>query len=311
MFLLKKLTIFAQNYFKSCYNNFMKKATIEKHTKLANNIMYYIYKYIDTDINLDELSIELDISKFHMHRIFKEEFGENIYETIKSIRLQKASLLLLTNKNSTITDIAKMCGYSSQGAFIRVFKQKFNMTPKQWKMGEYKKFTNDILIKSESASKALVDFSNLEPSIVKMPAMKAYYIRHKGYDRSIRNTWQKLHTWLLCNNIENYTQLGLHHDNPTITPLDECRYNACIVVEKELSNTTLPSFTIPSGVYARFDFEGKYGDILKFMHWVYFEWLINSGYETTTNPSYAIYKKNHFLDKDEKFIVSYYIPIRL
>ncbi|XPV70425.1 MAG: AraC family transcriptional regulator [Halarcobacter sp.] len=289
----------------------MKKNTLEKHTKLANNIMYYIYKYIDTDINLDELCIELDVSRFHMHRIFKEEFGQNIYETIKSIRLQKASLLLLTNKNSTITDIAKMCGYGSQAAFMRVFKQKFEMTPKQWRKGEYKKFTNDILIKSESASNALVDFSNLMPSILKMSPMKAYYIRHKGYGKSIRNTWQKLHTWLLCNNIENYTQLGLHHDNPTITPLDECRYNACIVVDDELKNETLPSFIIPGGVYARFDFEGKYGDILKFMHWVYFEWLINSGYETTTNPSYAIYKKNHFLDSDEKFIVSYYIPIRL
>jgi AraC family transcriptional regulator len=289
----------------------MKKNTIEKHTKIANNIMYYIYKYIDTDINLDELSIELNISKFHMHRLFKEEFGQNIYETIKSIRIQKASLLLLTNKNSTITDIAKMCGYSSQGAFIRVFKQKFNMTPKQWRQGEYLKFTNKILTESKSASEALRDFSNLKPTIVKMPAMKAYYIRHKGYGRSIRDTWQKLQTWILCNNVQNYKQLGLHHDNPTITPLNDCRYNACVVVENELEITSLPSFIIPSGVYARFDFNGQYGDILKFMHWVYFKWLINSGYETTTNPSYAIYEKNHFLDNDEKFIVSYFIPVRI
>ena len=92
----------------------MKKETYQKRTKIANDIMYYIYKYIDTDINLDRLCMQLNISKFHMHRIFKDEFGKNIYESIKSIRLQKASNLLITNKYSTITQIASMCGYSSK-----------------------------------------------------------------------------------------------------------------------------------------------------------------------------------------------------
>jgi AraC family transcriptional regulator len=34
------------------------------------------------------------------------------------------------------------------------------------------------------------DFSKIEPTIVKMPQMKGYYIRHKGYDKSIKKTWQ-------------------------------------------------------------------------------------------------------------------------
>ena len=76
----------------------MKKSTHEKRAKIANYVMNYIYKYIDTNINIDELSLELKISKFHLHRIFKEEFNKNIYESIKSIRLQKAANLLITNK---------------------------------------------------------------------------------------------------------------------------------------------------------------------------------------------------------------------
>ena len=39
-------------------------------------------------------------------------------ETIKSIRLQKASNLLLTNIHSTISQIANQCGYSSQTSFL-------------------------------------------------------------------------------------------------------------------------------------------------------------------------------------------------
>jgi AraC family transcriptional regulator len=289
----------------------MKKDTMQQHTKIANDIIYYIYKYIDTHINLDELSEDLGVSKFHMHRIFKNEFGKNVYESIKSIRLQKASSLLLTNKNSTITQIAKMCGYSSQTSFSKVFKEKFLMTPKEWRSGGYNSYADTILTKSESASNSTADFSSLVPTILKMPQMRAYYIRHQGYDRSIKETWQKLQTWTLCNNVAEFTQIGLHHDNPTIIPLNECQYIACVVLEKEMKNATLPTLLIPGGVYAKFDFNGKYGDVLKFMNWVYFEWLIKSGYETTTNPSYAIYHKNHFLSDDEKFELSYYIPIRL
>lgn len=98
-----------------------------KRIQIANDITYYIYTHIDTNIDIDELSSNLNVSKFHIHQIFKDVFEKNIYESIKSIRLQKASNLLLT----TITEVENMCGYSSQTSFIRVFKERFNMTPKE------------------------------------------------------------------------------------------------------------------------------------------------------------------------------------
>lgn len=289
----------------------MKKETIKQHTKIANEIMSYVYKYVDTDINLDELSLKLNVSKFHMHRIFKNEFGRNIYESIKSIRLQKASSLLLTNKHSTITEVAKMCGYSSHTSFIKAYRSKFSMTPSSWRDIGYIEYIDEILKDSISATNSNANFSTLSPKIVKTQKIKAYYIRHRGYDKSIRNSWQKLQTWALCNDLQTYQQIGLHHDNPTITPLSECSYVAAISLTEELEDISLPMFIIPSGVYAQFDFKGKYGDVLKFMNWVYFKWLIDSGYETTTNPPYAIYHKNHFLSDDKEFNLSYYIPIRL
>jgi AraC family transcriptional regulator len=284
----------------------MKKQTHQRRTKTANDIMYYIYKYIDTDINLDMLSRDLHISKFHMHRIFKDEFGKNIYESIKSIRLQKASNLLITNKYSTITDIASMCGYSSQSSFIRAFRQRFNMTPKQWKNGGFKEYSKNIL---RIYNKKTFDIT---PEIVKMPEMKGYYIRHTGYGRSIKQTWQKLYTWTLFNDIKDFSQIGLHHDNPIITPLDECHYIAAIVLKdnRQIKESTLPTFIIPEGIYAKFHLEGVYGDVLEFIRWVYHSWLVKSGYETTTSPSYTIYNKNHFLSSDEKFDLEFYLPIR-
>ena len=288
----------------------MKKDTYEKRAKIANDVMNYIYKFIDTNINIDELSMELNISKFHLHRIFKDEFGKNIYESIKSIRLQKASNLLITNKYSTITNIAQMTGYSSQTSFLRVFKERFEMTPKEWKNGGYKEYSNKIVEKFSTNSQ-IIDFSKIEPIIVKMPEMKGYYIRHKGYDKSIKKTWQKLQTWIYTNDIKEYKQMALHHDNPIITPLEECQYIAIVCLENdELQNITLPSLIIPKGIYAKFSLSGKYGDVIKLIQWAYHTWLIQSGYETTTNPSFTVYHKNHFLSDDGLFDLDFYLPIR-
>lgn len=289
----------------------MKRDTLQKRTKIANDIMYYIYTHIDTHIDIEELSFDLNVSKFHMHRIFKEAFGQNIYEKIKSIRLQKAANLLLTNKYSTISNIANLCGYSSQSSFIKVFKERFTVSPKEWKNGGYKTYSNQILQQSQKAMQSKADFSTLKPTIVKMPSIESFYIRNKGYNTNIQETWQKLHTLLLNNDIEDCQQIALLHDNPTITPLNECQYIACIATNKEYSvlKERLPSFKIASGVYAKFDLEGKHGDMLRFIHWVYHEWLIKNEYETTTKPSYAIYSKNNFLSDDEEFKLSFYVSI--
>jgi len=164
----------------------MKKETLQKRTKIANDIMFYIYTHIDTNIDIEELSIDLNVSKFHMHRIFKEAFGKNIYESIKSIRLQKASNLLLTNKYSTISEIANECGYSSQSSFIKTFKTRFEITPKQWRNGGYKTYSHKILQQSAVAMRSTADFSAKIPQIVKMPAFESFYIRNPGYNVSIK-----------------------------------------------------------------------------------------------------------------------------
>ena len=290
----------------------MKKETLQKRVQIANDIMYYIYTHIDTHIDMNELSSNLNISKFYMHRVFKEIFKKNIYESIKSIRLQKASNLLLTNKYSTNTDVANICGYSSQTSFIRAFKERFEMTPKEWKNGGYKKYSRRIIEQSTKAKRSTAIFDNIEPVIVKMPLIESYYIRHSGYNPEIRSTWQKLQTWVFSNNITEFKQIALFHDNPTITPLDECQYVACIALEskKSVKSDRLPKFNISDGIYAKFDLAGEHGDLLKFIHWVYHEWLPKSEYETTTKPPYVMYRKNNYLSDQKEFDISFYLSIK-
>ena len=67
----------------------MKKETLQKRIKIANDIMYYIYTHIETNIDIEELSIDLNISKFHMHRIFKEAFGKIFMKALNQLDFKK------------------------------------------------------------------------------------------------------------------------------------------------------------------------------------------------------------------------------
>ena len=290
----------------------MKKETQILHSQIANNMMYYIYEYIDTDINIDEIALKLNINKFHFHKIFKAQIGTNIYATIKLIRLQKASNLLISNNISTVNKIAHNCGYSSVPSFIRAFKKHFKQTPKVWRDGGYKNYTNKILKDYNELRVVSPDYSNMKPTIVRTSSKTVYYIRKKRYNHNITQTWQNLLTWVYSNDIEEYEQIGIYHDNPLITPLKDCYYVAGISIKKNtlISNTNLPTFKTPPDICACFDFEGKNEDILYFIKWVYHTWLPTSGYETTTNPSYTIMEKNTFLVEDKTYKVKYYIPIR-
>lgn len=290
----------------------MNKNTLHRHTKIANDIMYYVYTHIDVNIDVDELSHDLGISKFYMYKVFKNTFDKNIYATIKSIRLQKAASLLLTNKRSTISEVAHLCGYSSHSSFIKAFKNKFDVSPKEWRNGAYKEYSNSILKASNISTNSTLDFSKLSATIVSMPSTQSYYIRNSGYIHNVKETWQKLYTLMLNNDIKEYKMVALLHDNPTITELDECQYIACIVTDEAESVLTkrLPRFNISDGVYVKFDLQGRGEDMLRFIRWVYHEWLVDSEYETTTKPSFIVYHKNNYLNSDDTFDISYYVSIK-
>lgn len=290
----------------------MNKTTLHKNSKIANAIMYYIYTHIDVNIDIDALSRELNISKFHMHKVFKNIFGKNIYESVKSIRLQKAASLLLTNRHSTISTVAQLCGYSSHSSFIKAFKGKFDVTPKEWRNGAHKNYSNSVLQASNIDINSTKDFSNLSATIVNMPSMESYYIRNNGYIDNVKETWHKLYTFLLDNRVKEYKMVALLHDNPTITDLHNCQYIACIITDEQEAafSSRLPKFKISDGVYARFDLQGKGEDLLRFIQWVNHDWLVDSGYETTTKPSYIMYHQNNYLNEENIFEISYYLSVK-
>ena len=288
----------------------MKKETLRHHQTIVNDALYYIYRHIDSPITLELLSERNRTSVYHFHRIFKEVTGRNFYDTLQSIRLQKAANLLIVNRAEMVSTIAQQCGYSTHTAFIRAFKQRYGMTPTQWRKGGYLDFSKENIRYSDNAPRIESDFTGVKPVIVKMPAIHVAYIRHRGYNRSIADTWRRLYAYALKNGLEKARQIGLHHDNPSIVPLDECAYVAAVEIPEnfEVSGSVF-SFVIPASLCARFTVQGRYGEVPNLIRYIFHTWLPGSGFEAKTLPPYAVYRKNHFLERDERFDLDFYLPV--
>ncbi len=284
-----------------------------KHSKIANNLMSYIYDNIEIDIDINELSDNLDINKFHLHRIFKKETGTNIYETIRNIRLQKASNLLISNSNSTITEIANMCGYSHHTSFIRAFKKRFYQTPKYWRNGGFLEYSNTIFNNENKIYKTDIDFSKLKQGLVKVNPRMAYYKRQNGYNSDFKQIWEEMTAWIFTNNIIEYQKIAIYHDNPTITALNECNYVACVIPKDKniiLINNNLPQLEIQECLCITFEIEGTTDDILMLIKWVYEKWLPNNCYEKITIPPYLIFDEDFISNKKTLIKGTYHIPVK-
>ena len=83
-------------------------------------------------ISLDEIARYVNFSKTYLSRIFKEETGENISMYINKIRIEKAKLLL-TDKGTSLVDVANMVGFEDQSYFTKVFKAVTGIPPKKYK----------------------------------------------------------------------------------------------------------------------------------------------------------------------------------
>ena len=288
----------------------MKRDTKHLRAQIVNKTLNYIYKHIGTNISLEELAKLNSVSKYHFHRIFKEETGENVFEKITSIRLQKAANLLITDKYSTITEIANFCGYASHTSFIKAFKKRFTYTPSQWRKGAFRGFTkNRFDIDDES----IKDLEGLEPKIKVCPQRTCTYLRLKGYtEPNLIKIWQKLLAFEYQCNLKNSTHIGIYHDSTIMIPYEECNYIAALEVDDSFeSNNSISKLKIYESLCAVFHHKGKYGDIERLMIYIYQYWMPNSGYEVLSLPAYAVFTKNHYLEENDTFILDFHVPVRV
>lgn len=98
----------------------------------------FIKKNSESDLNLDLLSENLFISKYHLLRNFKRYYGLTPRQFLIDTRIQKSKKLLACGY--TVTGTCFKVGFSSLGSFSTLFKSRTGMSPTQFqKRATFKK----------------------------------------------------------------------------------------------------------------------------------------------------------------------------
>lgn len=95
-------------------------------------MMQYIIGNLDQEVNLTELAESMFVSASTLSRIFKKNTGVYFADYVTKLRLQQ-SLLLLSNSDQNMTQIALSCGFTNSTSFNRVFRKEMNMSPSQYR----------------------------------------------------------------------------------------------------------------------------------------------------------------------------------
>lgn len=120
----------------------VKEISFEEKYKGNDPYTEKFFKIIFENIDNSEFTVEqfadlMATNRSHFQRKIKSLTGYSPSELIKLVRLDQSKEFLVLKKGN-ITEVAYMCGFSSQSYFTKSFTQHFGISPSQF-LSEYKK----------------------------------------------------------------------------------------------------------------------------------------------------------------------------
>lgn len=98
-----------------------------------HDVLMYIDTHSQENIRVDELAKMCHMSYSYFAKTFHRLYGQSCKEYIEFVRLSKVeNLLLFTNYD--LNYISNETGFADCSHLIRVFKRKYRMTPKQYRL---------------------------------------------------------------------------------------------------------------------------------------------------------------------------------
>lgn len=104
---------------------------------IARSIQY-IRLHTNSSLSVQEVADAVELSRSHLSHKFKEVMGFDISAFIMRCKLEEARSLLMYSQQSII-EISNYLCFSSQSYFTSVFRRKYGMTPKEYRLRFEKK----------------------------------------------------------------------------------------------------------------------------------------------------------------------------
>ncbi|NCC62691.1 MAG: AraC family transcriptional regulator, partial [Verrucomicrobiae bacterium] len=207
--------------------------TIKDHQERLNRALQYINEHMDEPLSLQTLADVACFSPYHFHRIFAAYVGEPLSTFVRRIRLEKAAHYLCHSRQSVI-DIALAAGYESHAAFTKAFTKHFGESPTDFR----KQRTVYLLRQQQLVITIKRKEDIMSPEIRNREESTVVYVQRTGpYKKAAEEAWGALCAFagprgLLHGQAEF---IGIGYDDPTVTPEDKLRYDACVTITQDVT----------------------------------------------------------------------------
>ncbi len=106
--------------------------------RMINEVLAIVERDVEKDIGLDHIAQRVHISSCYLSALFREVMGQGLISYITAYRMNLAANLLLKT-DLHIFEVAQRTGYRSAPYFCTVFKNKYCMTPSEFRERNYGK----------------------------------------------------------------------------------------------------------------------------------------------------------------------------
>lgn len=257
-------------------------------------------------------------SYYHFHRYFHIMMGETIGEYIRFRRLTEVAKALLYTKKK-ILDIAVLLHFQSHEAFTRAFKNRYGVTPKQYRnngintlIGNKLQLDADELVHRQSKI-------TLIPEIIMVQSKTIMGIR---FETSVADN-KSVTQWNIFNK---------HLKKMKIAPVNSNRYgffeisNHCeakifnedslttAFIGIEVDKTSIPPDNMLikeffGGKYAKFTHTGTVDTLYMTYKYIWATWFPNSNNQLDIRDDFECYTERFLGAENDKSQIDIYFPI--
>ncbi len=255
----------------------------------------FIEANLQNDLTLDGVATAVGLSRYHLQRLFRAIYGDNLKAYIRKRRLTVAAHEL-ANSNARIIEIALASGFESQEAFSRSFQALFGCNPGEYRRDPEKRLRPG-LFKPDAASLGHRHAGlSLEPRIVALKSGFSVFGIGSGIDFEddvhVAGVWRQLFAALEADASDRLSpQLPLCGVAQANHPDIQREPGQCLAyvagAEEDLSGrlgVPLTRAIVPAGLYAVFEHRGSLEQIPETVNYAWGSWLGRGGYRKSERP---------------------------
>lgn len=135
----KQTNTYSSQYIKNIFSCILIKIFRRNDTNTSSSyphnikkIMYFVNTHFKEPITLKDIADYTEISYSNIGKYIKKYLGVTFLEYLNNIRLVYSTRLLI-NSSESISDIANFSGFVTTTYFSKAFKEKYGITPKQYR----------------------------------------------------------------------------------------------------------------------------------------------------------------------------------